>query len=160
MSLKKSWPSDAFELERVVLETFDDLVLLIVGEVGETLAAVFAAARAFERGERLAVLLRGCNRRLHALLFGAGLERSHHVKAFIAALRPGELPVDKHGAAAVLAAWRFRVRRNQAINDCLYGPGFLGCEIVPAARDDGDGGIGGGRLPGQTALYDDRTRRR
>ena len=53
---------EAIELERAVLQTRDDLVLLVVGEIRKALAAVFVAAGIIECGKRLAVMLRGRER--------------------------------------------------------------------------------------------------
>src|ERR1022692_2813020 len=53
---------EVIELEGSVLDTFDDLVLLLVGEIRKTLAGVFAAAGTIKRSKRLAVLLRGRER--------------------------------------------------------------------------------------------------
>src|SRR5690348_7018430 len=69
----------ALELERLVFQSLDDLVLVVVGELGKRLAAELLAASPVERGERLSIVLRGSRRGLVALLLGALLERSAHV---------------------------------------------------------------------------------
>ena len=82
----------------------------------KTRAAEVLPARRVESGERLAILLRGGQRRLRALLFGALLERPHHVEGFVAAVGTGKLPVDEDGAAAILAARRLRIGRDETID--------------------------------------------
>src|SRR5277367_298100 len=62
--LEKILSARVRELERAVLEALDGLVLLIVREIHETLAAVFAAAGDVERGECRPVLLCWRDRRL------------------------------------------------------------------------------------------------
>ena len=115
--LKNVLAVEAVELERAVLEPPDHVVLLLVGQRCEGLAAEFLAAGGIESGQRLAILLRDGQRRLRALLLGAFLERPHHVEGFVAAVGTGKLPVDEHRTAAILAARRLRIGRDEAIDE-------------------------------------------
>jgi hypothetical protein len=110
---------EAIEFEGAVFKTRDDLVLLVVGEISEAFAALFAAAGFFERSK---------------------------------------LPVNEHRAAGVFPARRFRIGRNEAVDECFYGGGFVGCEIVPATWRNRRRRISRSRLPGQPA-FDDCGRR-
>src|ERR1051325_1091504 len=125
--------ADAFELQAAVFERADDLVLVFVGERSEDLPGLCRAAMLVERGKCGPVLLGGCFRRLHSLLWRPVLERPSHVEALCAAIRAGKLPVDEHGTAGVLAAGEFRVGRDQPADQRLDRAAFLGGEEFAAA---------------------------
>src|ERR1051326_5381409 len=86
----------AGELDRAVLEPGDDVVLVLVGGLGERLAAEFFPAIGGARAERLAIMLRRRERHLLAVLLAALVERPARVLALVAAGRAGELAIDEH----------------------------------------------------------------
>src|ERR1041385_2081189 len=125
--------ADAFKLQAAVFERADELVLVFVGERGEDLPGLCRAAMLVERGKCGPVLLGGCFRGLHSLLWRPVLERPSHVEALCAAIRAGKLPVDEYGTAGVLAAGEFRVGRDQPVDQRLDRGAFLGGEEFLAA---------------------------
>src|SRR5579863_3707205 len=142
------------ELERTVFETLDRFVLLDVRQRGENLAAELVAARLVECGQCLAIMLRRRHRRLRALLFGALLERSGHVVAVKTSIWTGELSIDIDGAAAILAAGRKIVSRNETIDKRFDCPGFLRREVMPAVRRHARRRVGCPRFPRYPASDD------
>lgn len=87
-----------------------------------------------ERGETLAVELGMGQRRLRPLLLGAFGVGAKHVEALVGAVRPLELTIDEDGGIRKLAAWRLRVRRNNAVDDRFHRAGFIEGEELPWSR--------------------------
>jgi hypothetical protein len=58
-------------------------------------------------------------------------ERPAYVEAVGIAVWPGQLPVEKRGAAAILAAGDFRIGRDQPINQRLDRGTVLSCRELP-----------------------------
>ena len=116
------------------------------------------AAGDLERGQRLAILLRRGVGRLRPLLLGAFLERPHHVEGLVPPVRPGKLPVDEDCAAAIFAAGRLRIGRNQAIDKGFDGCRLLRREKVPTVRGDNRRRIGGSGRPRHPAFDHGRPR--
>ena len=67
--------------------------------------------------------------------------------------RAGQLAVDEHGAARILAARRQVIRRDQAVHDGLDGDDFNRGEEILAQRIDGFGRIAGKWRPGQAVRH-------
>src|SRR5262249_19757497 len=132
--LEELGPVGAFELEGAVLEAGDHLILFGIGKPRERPVRELVLARAVERGERLAVVLRRRDRRLLALLLGALLERPAHVTPLVAAVRAGKLPIDVHGAARILAAGRLRIGRDQPVDHGLDRRRLVGGGLEPGTR--------------------------
>src|SRR6185312_4830443 len=124
---------DTVEFDLAGFDFLQGVVLLLGGELIEGLAAAIRLAILVERGEALAIMIGRRERRLRPLLFGALGERPELVEACGLAVGALELAVDEDGAAGILAAWRFRIRRDDAIDDRLHDAGFVCCEELPGA---------------------------
>src|SRR6185312_15961648 len=141
----------AGKLRLSVLEALEQRVLVGVVELGEMLVAVMRGAIGVERGEPVAILFGRSVCRLAALIGQTGHERTLVVVAFGPAIRPGKLTIEEDGAAAVLAARRLRIRRDDAVGERLNRARLVSGEILPRSRPELPGRCAGIRMPRQAA---------
>src|ERR1700733_1911345 len=121
----------AFDLERTVFKSGNDLVLTRIGKLSERGPAKRRATMPVEARQCLPIMLRRRHRRLRALLAGAIVKRPAHVEAIKVAVGPGELTINEDGAPDVFSARGFRIGRNEPIDQGFDGSPFLRGEIMP-----------------------------
>ena len=123
----------AVELERAVLETFDDLVFLIVGKLGKDLLPYLPRQAASSAARALRYCCAGVTGDCGPCCL-VPFWNGPPCSGLRSGRRAGELAVDINGAAAILAARRQIVGRDQPVDKGFDGGGFLRREIFPAVR--------------------------
>jgi hypothetical protein len=128
-------------LHGATFEAGDEFVFARVGNIGKRFAAERSPTVPIQCSQRLAIVLRGRVRRLFPLRFRAFEEWAAAVESFGPAVSAGELAIDEDGAANVFAPRGLGVGWNEAIDQRLDSPRFVGREKLPRPGPCGVRGI-------------------
>ena len=118
-----------------------DVVLLFERQLCERLVTPFTAAILVECRDALAIALCRGVLTFRPLLRFALLERGRDIEPGASAVRPSELTVDVDSATGVLAARRFWIGRNDAVDNRLDRARFVCGEEQPRSRPSRVGGV-------------------